>query len=189
MAYHLQTFQSTHSIFTNFETDHLNWHPDIQDYFSAKVRLFEHTTGISYINEQVFSRARDLGLSPSKNIPNIRIFGTDVALRDRTDGEHIIISGRRTYLLSETQFSGNHNAMNILAVTMVTNALKICSKHTREYLRNISGLAHRLEFVTEKNGVRFIDDSKSTSAQSLIAALGACRDAINHVSTTILIAG
>ena len=66
--------------------------------------------------------------------------------------------------------------MNILSVTLVTNALKICSKRTREYLKNISGLAHRLEFVTEKNGVQFIDDSKSTSAQSLIAALGSFED-------------
>jgi len=62
--------------------------------------------------------------------------------------------------------------MNILSSTIVTNALKICSKRTREYLGHISGLSHRLEFVTEKNGVRFVDDSKSTSAQSLIAALG-----------------
>jgi UDP-N-acetylmuramoylalanine--D-glutamate ligase len=66
--------------------------------------------------------------------------------------------------------------MNILSVTLVTNALKICSKRTREYLRHISGLAHRLEFVTEKNGIQFIDDSKSTSAQSLIAALGSFED-------------
>ena len=59
-------------------------------------------------------------------------------LKDRTDGENIIISGRKKYLLSETQFSGIHNAMNILSVTLVTNVLKICSKRTREYLKNIS---------------------------------------------------
>ena len=96
--------------------------------------------------------------------------------KDWTDGENITISGRKKYLLSETRFSGIHNAMNILSVTLVTNALKICSKRTREYLKNISGLAHRLELVTIKNGIQFIDDSKSTSAQSLIAALGSFED-------------
>jgi len=66
--------------------------------------------------------------------------------------------------------------MNILSSALVTNALRICSKRTREYLKNISGLSHRLELVVEKNGVQFVDDSKSTSAQSLIAALGSFGD-------------
>lgn len=194
-------FHPDYSIFTNFETDHLNWHSDLQDYFEAKMRLFQFTKEASFINEQVFTRANEFGLKIPTSIPNVRIFWIDKNdtvitneaklsrtnkpldseiipsfLKDRTDGEDIIISGRKKYLLSETQFSGIHNAMNILSVTLVTNALKICSKRTREYLRHISGLAHRLEFVTEKNGIQFIDDSKSTSAQSLIAALGSFED-------------
>ena len=172
MAYNIRAFKSTHSIFTNFETDHLNWHPNLQDYFDAKMRLFEYTTGTSIINEQVFSRAKELELKTSTDIPNIRIFGKSEALKDRTDGRNIVVSGQKKYLLNETQFSGMHNAMNILSCVLVTNVLKICSKRVRKYLENISGLPHRLELVTTKNEVRFIDDSKSTSAQSLIAALG-----------------
>ncbi len=176
MSYNIKSFQSTHSIFTNFETDHLNWHPDLQDYFDSKIRLFEHTTGVSCINEQVFMRAKEFGLSISENIPNVRIFGRKDTLKDRTDGENITISGRKKYRLSETQFSGFHNAMNILSSTLVTNALRVCSKRTREYLKSISSLAHRLELVTVKSEISFIDDSKSTSAQSLIAALGSFQD-------------
>ena len=74
MSYNIKTFRSTHSIFTNFETDHLNWHPDLQDYFNAKMRVFENTTGTSCINEQVFSRAKELGLSLPYTIPHIRMF-------------------------------------------------------------------------------------------------------------------
>lgn len=164
-------FHPNYSIFTNFETDHLNWHPNLQDYFNAKMQVFRLTTGTSVINEQVFSRAREFGLEISTDIPNVRIFGKNENLKDRTDGENISISGRKKYLLSETQFSGIHNAMNILSVTLVTNALGICSKRTREYLKNISVLSHRLETVVIKNEITFVDDSKSTSAQSLIAAL------------------
>ena len=75
MAYNIKAFTSTHSIFTNFETDHLNWHSDLQDYFDAKMRLLEHTTGTSCINEQVFERAKEFGLRLPKNIPNVRVFG------------------------------------------------------------------------------------------------------------------
>ena len=69
-----------------------------------------------------------------------------------------------------------HNAINILSCVLVANVLKICSKRTQEYLKDISGLPHRLELVTTRNEVRFIDDSKSTSAQSLIAALDSFGD-------------
>ncbi len=51
--------------------------------------------------------------------------------------------------------------------------MKICSKRTRKHLEEIGGLPHRLEFVVEKRGVRYVDDSKSTSCQSLKAALSA----------------
>ncbi|EKD30090.1 MAG: UDP-N-acetylmuramoylalanine-D-glutamate ligase [uncultured bacterium (gcode 4)] len=210
MAYNIQSFQSTHSIFTNFETDHLNWHSNLQDYFNSKIRLFEHTIGTSLINEQVFSRAKEFGLALPKDIPNVRVFGVEIlptvivsetkqsrmqsekdeiamllhssqwqktpVLKDKTDGKNIIVSGQKKYLLNETRFSGMHNAINILSCVLVANVLKICSKRTREYLKDISGLPHRLELVTTRNEVRFIDDSKSTSAQSLIAALDSFGD-------------
>jgi UDP-N-acetylmuramoylalanine--D-glutamate ligase len=47
----------------------------------------------------------------------------------------------------------------------------ICSKRTKLYLKNITGLPHRLEKIGEKNGIVFVEDSKSTSSQSLEAAL------------------
>jgi hypothetical protein len=62
--------------------------------------------------------------------------------------------------------------MNILAAGIVANEMKICSKHTKRYLSEITGLPHRLEKIGEKNGIIFVEDSKSTSAQSLEAALG-----------------
>ncbi len=49
--------------------------------------------------------------------------------------------------------------------------MKICSRRTKKYLQEITGLSHRLEKIGEKQGILMIDDSKSTSAQSLEAAL------------------
>lgn len=66
------------------------------------------------------------------------MFGSDISLRDSTDGENIKISGRKKYLLSETHFSGQHNAMNILASTLVMNEMKICSKRIKDYLKLIT---------------------------------------------------
>lgn len=100
-----------------------------------------------------------------------RWYGENQTVKDTTDGENIRISGRIKYQLSQTKLTGTFNAMNLLAAACVANELKICSKRIATYLPAIIGLPHRLEFVATKNGVTYIDDSKSTSAQSLKVAL------------------
>ncbi|GAB0174433.1 MAG: UDP-N-acetylmuramoyl-L-alanine--D-glutamate ligase [Candidatus Altimarinota bacterium] len=176
MAYLLSSFKADYSVFTNFKPDHLNWHIHLQDYLDSKMNLLSRTKKVSILNSQVVLFANNNGLDI--HVPlNSRIFSSELqmkgGLKDSTDGEEIIISGRKKYKLSETRFSGLHNASNILSATVVMNEMGICSKRVGGYLKNIQGLPHRIEFVTEKNGVSFIDDSKSTSCQSLMAALTA----------------
>lgn len=173
MAYNIKEFKTDYSIFTNLENDHLNWHSDMQNYLDSKINIFKNTTKKSIINSQVFDK-----ISKSKlkaHLDNYRLFweSKDKNLRDRVEMPNIIISWRKKYNLEETNFSGNFNALNILSVTLIANEMKICSKRTKKYLKNISWLPHRIEFVTEINWVKFIDDSKSTSSQSLKAALTA----------------
>ena len=186
MAYAIKKFQSEYSLFTNFRPDHLNWHSDMQDYLDAKMRILQSTKKSSMMNQQIIDYARENNLRI--DIPhNVRIFASDTqkvidpdiemtksnrSFRDRTDGEDIIIAGRSKYRLSETHFSGMHNAMNILSVWLITDAMCISSKRIKGYLTEIMWLPHRLEKIGEKNGIIFVEDSKSTSAQSLEAALG-----------------
>lgn len=177
MAYALQIFQSDYSIFTNFKPDHLNWHKDLQEYFDAKMHLMECTRKMSVINDQVLIYAKENHLLSRLPLA-VRLFQdqsisiTDTIIKDRTDGERIVLSWREKYLLSETHFSWRHNALNILSVAIVANEMKICSKRIKMYLSEIYGLPHRLEKIGEKDGCLFIEDSKSTSSQSLEAALG-----------------
>ncbi len=137
------------------------------------MRMVRLTRNLAVVNEQVRERARAWGLNcamPSQ----VGLFGSDSSLPNRTDGEEIVVSGQpETLLLSETRFSGLHNAVNVLSCAVVACAMEIPLERVRQHLKNVSTLPHRLEFVTEKNGVRFVDDSKSTSCQSLKAALSA----------------
>ncbi len=171
MSHVIKDYTSDYSIFTNLKSDHLNWHQDLQEYADAKMNIFYHTKRKSFLNKQIleFVWEQRLSVSPPENT---RFFSQWNDLKDRTNGEDIVISGRRVYRLSETHFSGMHNAMNILSCTLVMNEMKICSKRIKKYLQNIHGLPHRLELIAEKNGIRYVEDSKSTSCQSLLAALG-----------------
>lgn len=136
MAFSLKKYQSDYSIFTNFKPDHLNWHHDLQEYLDAKMNLIHGTKKQAIINQQVvtFAQQNSLQITVSENS---RIFANTLDLRDGTDGQSIQISGRKRYRLSETNFSGEHNAMNILACTLVANEMHICSKRTKEYLKTI----------------------------------------------------
>jgi UDP-N-acetylmuramoylalanine--D-glutamate ligase len=179
MSYMIREFVSDFSIFTNFKSDHLNWHRDLQEYLEAKMNLLLHTKKRAVLNQQVvdFGRESNLRIEIPKNS---RIFSQSMDCfvprndekRDWTDGENIVISGRKKYRLSETHFSGFHNAMNLLSVGIIAHEMKICSKRVKKYISEIYGLPHRLERIWEKNGVIFVEDSKSTSSQSLEAALG-----------------
>ena len=186
MAHTLREFQPDYTIFTNFKPDHIDWHQSLEAYFRAKWNLITQTKKTVILHESILEEAEQYHVT----IPDrTRIFGAcrekiEERLKDCTDWENIKISGRAKYHLSDTNFSGMHNALNILSAGILANELGICAKHVRNFLPEITGLPHRIEFVTEKNGIRYIDDSKSTSSQSMRAGLGA----FPH-EMTILIAG
>lgn len=134
MSHAIKKFAPDYTIFTNLKVDHLNWHRDLQEYLDAKMNLVHATKKMSVFHTEILDFAKEKNLKIS--LPeNVRLFSADKNLtpRDWTNGEDIAISGRRKYKLSETQFSGLHNALNILSVTMVTNEMKMCSKKTKNY--------------------------------------------------------
>ncbi len=178
MAFSLKQYQSDYSIFTNFKPDHLNWHKDLQEYLDAKMNLMLRTKKKAIINEQIFEFAQDENLI-IEHSDKFKSFWMNTTSRDSTDGENIKISGRRKYTLSEWNFSWKHNALNILSCLLVANGMKICSKRSREYLNQIKWLPHRLEIIANKWWIVIVEDSKSTSSQSLAAALGSFGDAKN----------
>lgn len=75
--------------------------------------------------------------------------------------------------------------MNILSVMIIARNLGVDFENFQKILQEISGLPHRLELIAEKNGVKIVEDSKSTSAQSLEAALGS----YGNEKNILLIAG
>ncbi len=183
MTHAIKTFQSDYTIFTNLKSDHLNWHHDLQEYLDAKMNLVHHTMRTSIINQEVleFVSAEWLHTVLPENVRlfaglkheawSLKKISDNGWFKDYTNGENIIIFWRKKYLLSETNFTGFHNAMNLLSVGILANTMGICSKRMKQYFSQITWLSHRLEKIGEKNGIIFVEDSKSTSSQSLEAAL------------------
>jgi UDP-N-acetylmuramoylalanine--D-glutamate ligase len=78
---------------------------------------------------------------------------------------------------------GFHNVENAMAAAAAARCLGADARATRDALRGFVGLAHRLELVGEFGGVRFYNDSFSTTAESAVAALESFRGPL------VLIAG
>lgn len=89
----------------------------------------------------------------------------------------------RILKMSELRIRGIHNVYNSLAAALAARAMEVRDEIIRESLKGFEGVPHRLEFVREINGVKFINDSKATNVNSLWYALESFDEPI------ILIAG
>ncbi len=74
---------------------------------------------------------------------------------------------------AELSLKGVHNRLNATAATLAARKAGISDEVIAESLRHFAGVEHRLQFVCEKNGIRFINDSKATNVNSCFYALGA----------------
>ena len=74
---------------------------------------------------------------------------------------------------AELSLKGVHNRLNATAATLAARKAGISDEVIAESLRHFAGVEHRLQFVCDKNGIRFINDSKATNVNSCFYALGA----------------
>jgi len=160
----------------NIDEDHLDRHRTIENYIEAKKRLFinQDSNDLAVLNyEDKWCRNIARTIKPKKFF-----FGRDkfhkqgVYLRGNVifstlnNGEH-----KKVVNIEKTKLWGKGNAENMMAASLIG---LLCGIEAETIERAISGfipLPHRLERVAEKNGILFINDSKSTSPHSVINAL------------------
>lgn len=143
----------THALITNIQPNHLDRHGTMDAYRGAKLNIvrFQTDEGLVLVNE------RDEEL-----IEQVTAAGA---------------AGRlRTFAFSPDyrgilQVPGRHNEDNAAAAMAMCRAVEIDDRWVREGLSGFHGLPHRLEFVAVRRGVRYYNDSKSTTPESSRLAL------------------
>ena len=150
--------------------EHLDWHPNFEDYLKAKGSIFRHqsTRDIAvYFAKNEYSK-KIANLSPGKKVPYFESPGAWV----REDGM-IVIGENEVVLAAEVKLIGEHNLQNICAAVTAAVEADCGLDAIRRVLHSFSGLEHRLELVRSLGGVNYYDDSFATTPESAIVALRA----------------
>jgi UDP-N-acetylmuramoylalanine--D-glutamate ligase len=84
-------------------------------------------------------------------------------------------------LPAEPLIRGAHNRENAAAATAAARAAGIADEHIAAALRTFPGVPHRLELVGERDGVRYVNDSKATNVAAAVRALQAYADESVHL--------
>ena len=159
------------AVLLNVTPDHLDRHPDFEDYTRAKLRVFTHqgNDDVAVFNgsEPVLA-GRDLP-GCARRVPFCR--GADPDCEVSLNEGAIFVGSEALIQASELPLLGPHNADNAMAVTAAATAMGIDREAIREALGTFPGVPHRLERVAETDGVLYVNDSKATNVAAAAAAL------------------
>lgn len=88
----------------------------------------------------------------------------------------LFTSGVASINAKTLKIKGLHNVANVLAVFAICDAIGIDRNITTQVVTKFNGIKHRCQWVGEKNGVTFINDSKATNVGASCAAITGLKD-------------
>ncbi len=173
-SFQLETIQDFHpqqAVILNFAPNHLDRYDSYDDYLETKWRI---TMNLESRDKLIFNSA-DTGLSEWVAQKKANKLGFDIS-GDKTqaahfDGQSLNIGDKKLVDVQDMKLRGKHNFMNAMAAALAAKNAGVPLKDIRTVLKEFSGVEHRLEFIMDKKGVRYINDSKATTVESLSFAL------------------
>ena len=182
----IDTFHPKVSAILNITPDHLNRHHTMEAYIQAKEEITKNQTEedvcvLNYEDEVLRAFGEKLH-TQVLYFSSRRKLERGIYLED---GKIIYADGKPEVLckVEELKLLGMHNYENVMAASAMAAAYGVPLSSIRETIRNFGGVAHRIEFVAEKEGVAYYNDSKGTNPDAAIKAV----EAMNR--PTILIGG
>ena len=167
---------------TNISPDHIERHYNMENYIFLKKRIMKYQRESEYtVLNFDDSTVREFENETKGKIvwvsANQKVYGAY-----RENGK-LCFNGE--YVTDENQLalSGEHNVYNALFAIAATKLMGVESTVIKEALSSFKGVKHRVELISEKNGIKFYNDSKSTNTASTISAIGTMK------APTVLILG
>ena len=162
----------------NLTTDHIDRHGSMEAYFDAKFNIMKRAHKKKYTNvialddeytRRVFKmvekdpHATNIPVSFDRKVPGPWVNVRGVLM---DDGKELLDTTRLENL------KGKHNRQNIAVAFAIARAAGIPDAGIAKAITSFKNLSHRMENIGEVAGIRFINDSKATNAESTRWALG-----------------
>jgi UDP-N-acetylmuramoylalanine--D-glutamate ligase len=181
---------------TNISADHLDRYGSMDVYIEAKEQIWLHQKPGDVVvlnaNDQTLNNMGVVEFGPGdvawfadtsaawrddlqeRYTPNWVAYWQDNALiwQEYGDPQQAGYSREEVVCrLEDIRLLGQHNLANIAAATTLAKRFGIETEHIRNAICAFTGVPHRLEFVREWEGVRYINDTTATAPEAAIAAL------------------
>ncbi len=192
----IKDFRPKGAVILNITPDHLDRYHSLEEYAEAKTRIFDNQREGDFLLLNADApdsvKAAREKLKGKGDEPSIFYFSR------KREVEGIYLKGRIIYSnipdlpftphlplihADEIKIKGVHNLENAMAASAMALLAGSSLESIKDSLREFPGLEHRLEFVREKDGVRYVNDSKGTNVGAVVKSLESFNEPI------ILIAG
>jgi UDP-N-acetylmuramoylalanine--D-glutamate ligase len=183
--HYLESIEPFSAACLNVAEDHIDWHGSFDEYRSSKGKVYEGTKTACLYNLEddsteelvqaatVLDGARAIGFGLGTPAPS-NIGYVDEFLVDRAFLEERADKALEIATLDDFKGMGvltPHLLSNIAAATGLARSFGVPPAACRQALRNFRVSSHRIELVLERDGVKYINDSKATNAHAASASL------------------
>jgi UDP-N-acetylmuramoylalanine--D-glutamate ligase len=146
----VKTFRPRVAVLLNFAANHLDWHADMDEYLSAKLKIF------------AAQRPEDMAIVAEE-------------LRPLLGGRPFTRAGVTWYAAASDflcrRLAGVHNQSNMEAAYLACRPYGVTEELARRVFADFVPAPHRIQILGEKGGVLFVDDSKATTVTAMEAAI------------------
>jgi UDP-N-acetylmuramoylalanine--D-glutamate ligase len=182
----VEEFKPHIGLFLNITLDHMDRHKDFDEYLNMKIKLFSRQTSEDYAilsADDALVKTKVKGLQAKTYYFSLN-FTPEASAYMQDDRLILEFEEQKcAFKLDELPFQGEHNFKNLLAAMLAAHFAGVSIEDMRRGIRDFTPLHHRMELVEIVGGVKYIDDSKGTNPDAVIAALQ------SYSQPVILIAG
>ena len=183
------------AVLLNIREEHLDWHRGFENYKADKLKIAQ----LAYAGTVIANFSDPVLTENLRNFPGISWFnktgtwqaGETGVFRQSVHPDQQLGSGyeapaiHQNHADAPVSLPGEHNMQNLAAALTVLDVLGLDCPRLDEALSSFSGLPHRLQHMGVKNGIRYVNDSISTTPDSVKAAL----KTIGSQDTVLLLGG
>ncbi len=184
----VHTFRPTVSAILNITPDHLDRHYTMECYADTKFQITANQTAddvcvLNYEDSILREKAKQVSAKVFY-FSSMQELEEGIYL-DKEQNIQFVYNGEKEKVchISELQLLGKHNYENVMAGVAISYFMGVPMETIKKAIKAFTAVEHRIEYVTEKNGVKYYNDSKGTNPDAAIQGIRAM------VSKTLLIGG